>query len=104
MGPDANALEGGSHEDDSDEVHPTLCDRRNQHAVGNGAYAIRGYGGGHGYPTHPPLHGPGSSHNPIVKRAPVHGPGSSHNPIVKRSLHGPGSSHNPIVIRRRGRY
>jgi hypothetical protein len=73
-------------------------------AAGSGAYAISGYGGGHGYPTHPPLHGPGSSHNPIVKRAPVHGPGSSHNPIVKRSLHGPGSSHNPIVVRRRGRY
>jgi len=33
--------------------------------------------------THkPPLHGPGSSHNPIVYH-PVHGPGSSHNPIVK---------------------
>ncbi len=30
----------------------------------------------------PPLHGPGSSHNPIVYH-PVHGPGSSHNPIVK---------------------
>jgi hypothetical protein len=29
----------------------------------------------------PPLHGPGSSHNPIVYH-PVHGPGSSHNPIV----------------------
>jgi hypothetical protein len=30
----------------------------------------------------PPLHGPGSSHNPIVYH-PVHGPGSSHNPIVR---------------------
>jgi hypothetical protein len=29
----------------------------------------------------PPLHGPGSSHNPIVYH-PVHGPGSSHNPVV----------------------
>jgi hypothetical protein len=28
------------------------------------------------------LHGPGSSHNPIVYH-PVHGPGSSHNPIVR---------------------
>jgi hypothetical protein len=75
-------------------------------AVGSGAYALGGPSGsgGRGYPTHPPLHGPGSSHNPIIKRAPVHGPGSSHNPIVKRSLHGPGSSHNPIVVRRRGRY
>jgi hypothetical protein len=33
--------------------------------------------------TSPPVHGPGSSHNPIVYR-PVHGPGSSHNPIVRR--------------------
>jgi hypothetical protein len=75
-------------------------------AAGSGAYALGGPGGsgGHGYPTHPPLHGPGSSHNPIVKRPPVHGPGSSHNPVVKRSVHGPGSSHNPIVVRRRGRY
>jgi hypothetical protein len=30
----------------------------------------------------PPLHGPGSTHNPIV-RHPLHGPGTSHNPIVK---------------------
>jgi hypothetical protein len=51
-------------------------------AAGSGAYALSGSGGGHGYPTHPPLHGPGSSHNPIIKRPPVHGPGSSHNPIV----------------------
>jgi hypothetical protein len=29
-----------------------------------------------------PLHGPGSSHNPIVLHAPLHGSGSSHNPIV----------------------
>jgi hypothetical protein len=35
-------------------------------AAGSGAYALSGSGGGHGYPTHPPLHGPGSSHNPIV--------------------------------------
>ncbi len=30
----------------------------------------------------PPLHGPGSSHNPVVYH-PVHGSGSSHNPIVQ---------------------
>jgi len=36
---------------------------------------------GHGQPSNPPVHGPGSSHNPIVYH-PVHGPGSSHNPIV----------------------
>jgi hypothetical protein len=29
---------------------------------------------------------------------PLHGPGSSHNPIVHRPVHGPGSSHNPIVV------
>jgi hypothetical protein len=27
----------------------------------------------------------------------VHGPGSSHNPIVYHPKHGPGSSHNPII-------
>ncbi len=27
----------------------------------------------------------------------VHGPGSSHNPIVYHPVHGPGSSHNPII-------
>ncbi len=62
----------------------------------DGAQAISGYQGGHGYNPHPPLHGPGSSHNPIVHR-PVHGPGSSHNPIIYRPVHGPGSSHNPII-------
>jgi hypothetical protein len=29
---------------------------------------------------------------------PVHGPGSSHNPIVRHPVHGAGSSHNPIVV------
>ncbi len=50
-------------------------------AAASGAYALSGSGGGRG-PSHPPLHGPGSSHNPIIKHPPVHGPGSSHNPIV----------------------
>ena len=31
---------------------------------------------------HGPVHGPGSSHNPIVRHPPLHGAGSSHNPIV----------------------
>jgi hypothetical protein len=37
----------------------------------------------HRLPTagNPPLHGPGSTHNPIIYH-PVHGPGSSHNPII----------------------
>ena len=30
---------------------------------------------------------------------PVHGPGSSHNPIVFHPVHGPGSSHNPIICK-----
>jgi hypothetical protein len=30
---------------------------------------------------------------------PVHGPGSSHNPIVYHPVHGQGSSHNPIVVK-----
>src|SRR5690348_3876591 len=42
--------------------------------------------GGHGGSSHPPVHGPGSSHNPIVYH-PVHGPGSSHNPIVYHPVH-----------------
>jgi hypothetical protein len=29
---------------------------------------------------------------------PVHGSGSSHNPIVHHPVHGAGSSHNPIVV------
>ncbi len=31
---------------------------------------------------HHPVHGPGSTHNPIVLHQPLHGAGSSHNPIV----------------------
>jgi hypothetical protein len=27
----------------------------------------------------------------------VHGPGSTHDPIVYRPVHGPGSTHNPIA-------
>lgn len=43
--------------------------------------------------SRPPLHGPGSSHNPIVYH-PVHGPGSSHNPIVAK----PGNSLAPGTV------
>jgi hypothetical protein len=53
--------------------------------------------GDHQHKPTVPVHGPGSSHNPIVYH-PVHGPGSSHNPIVYHPVHGPGSSHNPIVV------
>ena len=34
----------------------------------------------------------------------VHGPGSSHNPIIFHPVHGPGSSHNPIVCHPRQPY
>lgn len=33
-----------------------------------------------------------------LAKEPVHGPGSSHNPIVYHPVHGPGSSHNPIIM------
>lgn len=52
---------------------------------GNGGYHPKGPGGIvntiHPIVYHP-VHGQGSSHNPIVNPPPVHGPGSSHNPIV----------------------
>ena len=50
----------------------------------------------HHHHHHKPVHGTGTSHDPIV-RHPVHGTGSSHNPIVRVPVHGTGSSHNPIV-------
>jgi hypothetical protein len=43
-----------------------------------------------------PLHGPGSSHNPIIAHPPLHGPGSSHNPIVV-----PPNCDNPNTLCRR---
>jgi hypothetical protein len=52
------------------------------------AYAGHGGGGGHASGSQ------GSSANSTI---PVHGQGSSHNPIVYHPVHGPGSSHNPIV-------
>jgi len=36
---------------------------------------------------------------PATASGPLHGPGSSHDPIVHHPVHGPGSSHNPIVTR-----
>jgi hypothetical protein len=40
----------------------------------------------------------GATKNPVIHH-PVHGPGSTHNPIVRHPpLHGAGSSHNPIVV------
>ena len=36
-------------------------------------------------------------HHKKVTKGPVHGPGSSHNPIVYHPVHGSGSSHNPIL-------
>ncbi len=53
-------------------------------AASNAGYA---HGGG--------SHGGSSSGSGTAQ--PVHGPGSSHNPIVYHPVHGPGSSHNPIL-------
>ena len=74
--------------------------------LGGGHFGGGSFGGGaqfqgFGYRL---VHGPGSSHNPIIYRPPLHGPGSSHYPIVYHPpVHGPGSSHNPIVCRPGGR-
>src|SRR5437763_17194449 len=46
-------------------------------------------------------HSGGSNHDGDHQHkptGPVHGPGSSHNPIVYHPVHGPGSSHNPVVL------
>ena len=52
-------------------------------SLGGAAHAdVRKPGGPPAKHHHPVLHGPGSSHNPIVQHPPLHGPGSSHNPIV----------------------
>ena len=51
-------------------------------APGTAAYAHTQKGGTPVKSRHPVLHGPGSTHNPIVRHPPLHGPGSSHNPIV----------------------
>jgi hypothetical protein len=39
-----------------------------------------------------------ASNTGVAFAEPVHGPGSSHNPIVYHPVHGSGSSHNPIVV------
>lgn len=51
-------------------------------AIGTAADAHTQKGGTPAKKRHPVLHGPGSTHNPIVRHPPLHGPGSSHNPIV----------------------
>ena len=33
----------------------------------------------------------------VFAKTPVHGSGSSHNPIIVQPVHGPGSSHNPVI-------
>jgi hypothetical protein len=47
-------------------------------------------------------HHHGSDQGGTTTNMPVHGPGSSHNPIVYHPVHGPGSSHNPIVSKSGG--
>ena len=51
------------------------------------------WNGGHG-PHHHHHH-----HHPTMTgyQPPLHGRGSSHNPIIYHPVHGPGSSHDPIV-------
>src|SRR6185312_16654344 len=56
-------------------------------------------GGGGGPSGADPVHGAGSSHNPIVYH-PVHGPGSSHNPIIAPGRvvrDHRGHSHSPVI-------
>jgi hypothetical protein len=73
----------------------------------NGAFAHGGggHGGGHngggGYGDNmgggQDLHGPGTSHNPIVvgqTNGPLHGPGTSHNPIIVGGKKGNGGGHS----------
>jgi hypothetical protein len=43
-----------------------------------------------------------ASNTGVALAEPLHGEGSSHNPIVHHPVHGYGSSHNPIVTTRRG--
>ena len=50
--------------------------------AGGGAHADVNRGGTPVKNRHHPVHGAGSSHNPIVRHGPLHGAGSSHNPIV----------------------
>lgn len=72
-------------------VAVTLC-------AGGGAFANIQKGGSTNkvLPYPGPVHGPGSSHNPIVRHPPLHGPGSSHNPIVV-----PKNCNDPNVVCRR---
>ena len=55
----------------------TLC-------TGSVAFAdVKKGGSSNKIPPYPvPVHGPGTSHNPIVCHPPLHGAGTSHNPIV----------------------
>jgi hypothetical protein len=58
-------------------------------------------GGGGGPSGADPVHGAGSSHNPIIYH-PVHGPGSSHNPVtapVVRDHRRPQPRPSPIAQR-----
>jgi hypothetical protein len=57
----------------------------------------RGHGGEYHHHHHHHHHPTMTSDGP-----PLHGPGSSHNPIVYHPVHGPGSSHNPIVVSKPG--
>ena len=74
----------------------------------NGAFARGGgHGGGHGGGGQR-LHGPGTSHNPIIvgqANGRLHGPGTSHNPIIAqggRGRHHHGHDHDRHASNIRG--
>jgi hypothetical protein len=86
------ALGGGAafaHHRDNGHKDSGNNDKASQHASSHGG----DWGGDRGWDHH--------HHNRHKKPAglgPVHGPGSSHNPIVYHPVHGPGLSHNPVIV------
>jgi hypothetical protein len=60
------------------------------HSGGKNHYTGHNIDGAYWHHHHHRSNGPGGLGT-------VHGPGSSHNPIVYHPVHGPGSSHNPII-------
>lgn len=76
----AFAHQDGGHKDSGNN------DKGGQHASSHGG----DWGGDHGWHHH--------HHKKSAGLGPVHGPGSSHNPIVNHPVHGVGSSHNPVIV------
>lgn len=85
------ALGGGAafaHHADNGHKDSGNNDKGSQHASSHGG----DWGGDHGW------HHRRHHHKKSAGLGPVHGPGSSHNPIVYHPVHGPGSSHNPVIV------